>query len=56
MPVPFTDVKYMEVRGKKMHVEANGVSGTHRKTLQAFEFILPRELFVRCHRSFIVNV
>jgi DNA-binding LytR/AlgR family response regulator len=46
----------MEVRGKKTHVEANGVSGTHRKTLQAFEFVLPRELFVRCHRSFIVNV
>lgn len=56
MPVPFTDVKYLEVRGKKTHVEANGVSGIHRKTLQAFEFVLPRELFVRCHRSYIVNV
>ncbi|EPD52335.1 hypothetical protein HMPREF1210_01688 [Paenisporosarcina sp. HGH0030] len=56
VPVPFTDVKFLEVRGKKTHIEANGVSGTHRKSLQAFEFILPRELFVRCHRSFIVNV
>ncbi|WP_342542119.1 LytTR family transcriptional regulator DNA-binding domain-containing protein [Paenisporosarcina sp. FSL H8-0542] len=56
VPVPFTDVKFLEVREKKTYIEANGVSGTHRKSLQAFEFILPRELFVRCHRSFIVNV
>lgn len=56
VPVPFEDVKYMEVRDRKTHVEANGVSGTHRKSLQAFEFVLPHHLFVRCHRSFIVNV
>ncbi len=55
-PVPFAEVKYMEVRGRKTHVEANGVSGTHRKSLQEFEFVLPHDLFVRCHRSFIVNV
>lgn len=55
-PVPFVDVKYMEVRGRRTHVEANGVSGTHRKSLQDFEFVLPHDLFVRCHRSFIVNV
>jgi len=55
-PVPFADVKYMEVRGRKTHVEANGVSGSHRKSLQDFEFVLPHDLFVRCHRSFIVNV
>ena len=56
MPVPFADVKYMEVRGRKTHVEANGISGTHRRTLQAFEYVLPHDLFIRCHRSFIVNV
>jgi len=44
------------VRGRKTHVEANGVSGSHRKSLQDFEFVLPHDLFVRCHRSFIVNV
>jgi hypothetical protein len=56
IPVPFADVKYLEVRERKTHVEANGFSGTHRNSLQAFEYVLPRELFVRCHRSFIVNV
>ena len=29
---------------------------THKNTLQEFEYLLPRESFVRCHRSFIVNV
>jgi len=56
MPVPFADVKYLEVRGRKTHIEADGVSGSHRKSLQDFEFVLPHDVFVRCHRSFIVNV
>ncbi|GAB3049101.1 LytTR family DNA-binding domain-containing protein [Virgibacillus ainsalahensis] len=55
-PIPFDDVKYLEVKDRKTHVVANGFSGTHKNALQEFEYILPRELFIRCHRSFIVNV
>ena len=32
------------------------LSGTHKNTLQEFEFLLPKDSFIRCHRSFIVNV
>lgn len=56
VPVPFKDVKYVEVKDRKTYVVANDFFGTHKNTLQEFEYLLPRESFVRCHRSFIVNV
>ncbi|NYF25587.1 LytTR family DNA-binding domain-containing protein [Sporosarcina sp. JAI121] len=56
IPVPFADVKYVEVKDRKTYVVAEGIVGTHKNTLQEFEYLLPRESFVRCHRSFIVNV
>jgi DNA-binding LytR/AlgR family response regulator len=56
IPVPFADVKYVEVKDRKTYVVADGFLGTHKNTLQEFEYLLPRESFVRCHRSYIVNV
>lgn len=56
IPVSFEKVKYLEVKDRKTHVYADGISGTHKDTLQEFEYLLPRESFIRCHRSFIVNV
>lgn len=56
IPIPFADVKYIEVKNRKTYIYANDFCGTHKNTLQEFEYILPRESFVRCHRSFIVNV
>ncbi|HJF31571.1 MAG TPA: LytTR family transcriptional regulator DNA-binding domain-containing protein [Sporosarcina psychrophila] len=56
IPVPFESVKYVEVKERKTYVVAEGFLGTHKNTLQEFEYLLPRESFVRCHRSFIVNV
>lgn len=54
-PIPFQHVIYLEVKERKTHVYSREVSGTHKNTLQDFEYTLPREQFVRCHRSFIVN-
>ena len=56
IPVPFADVKYIEVKDRKTYVVADSCSGTHKNSLQNFEYLLPRDSFVRCHRSFIVNV
>lgn len=56
MPVAFDDVQYIEVKDRKTLVVANHVSGTHKNSLQNFEYLLPRTNFIRCHRSFIVNV
>lgn len=55
-PIPFAEVKYLEVKDRKTHVYAGGYSGTNKNSLQEFEYLLPRDIFIRCHRSFIVNV
>ncbi|WP_281864752.1 LytTR family DNA-binding domain-containing protein [Planomicrobium okeanokoites] len=55
-PVSFDDVVCLEVKDRKTHVHAAGFSGTNKNSLQEFEYSLPRETFIRCHRSFIVNV
>lgn len=54
--IPFTDVRYLEVKDRKTHVHAADFSGTNKNSLQEFEYLLPRDSFIRCHRSFIVNV
>jgi DNA-binding LytR/AlgR family response regulator len=56
IPVPFSQVIYLEAREKKTFVYAAGHSGTHKHSLQDFEFQLPKDDFIRCHRSYIVNV
>lgn len=56
IPIPFTDVVLLEAKDKKTHVYTDVYSGTHKYTLQEFEYILPKDYFIRCHRSFIVNV
>lgn len=55
-PIPFGKVKYLEVKDRKTYVHADGFWGTNKNSLQEFEYLLPRDLFIRCHRSFIVNV
>ncbi|MFD1606268.1 LytTR family DNA-binding domain-containing protein [Oceanobacillus luteolus] len=55
-PIPFDDVKYLEAKDRKTHVISDKQNGTHKNTLQEFEYLLPRDTFVRCHRSYIVNV
>lgn len=55
-PIPFKDVAYVEVKARKTYVATNGFIGVHNNSLQEFEYQLPRDSFVRCHRSFIVNV
>lgn len=55
-PIPFKEVRYIEARERKTHVFAEEYVGTHNKTLQEFEYLLPIDQFIRCHRSFIINV
>lgn len=55
-PIPFADVVYLEVSNRKTYIVGQNSVGTHKNTLQDFEFSLPKEAFIRCHRSFIVNV
>lgn len=56
IPIPFSQVIYLESKEKKTFVYTEDSSGTHKNSLQDFEFLLPKDNFIRCHRSFIVNV
>lgn len=56
VPISFSKVIYLEAKDKKTYVNAEELSGTHKYSLQEFEYLLPRDSFIRCHRSFIVNV
>lgn len=55
-PLSFSDVILLEVKDRKTFVYGRDYSGVHKHSLQEFEYLLPRDSFVRCHRSFIVNV
>ena len=56
IPISFSDVVYLEAKDKKTYVHTGSNSGTHKYSLQDFEYSLPKDSFIRCHRSFIVNV
>jgi DNA-binding LytR/AlgR family response regulator len=56
IPVPFSNVIYFEAKEKRIYVNTVEHKGTHKYSLQEFEFILPKDYFIRCHRSYIVNV
>ncbi|MFJ8527436.1 LytTR family DNA-binding domain-containing protein [Bacillus sp. NPDC094106] len=56
IPLPFSKVIYLEAKDKKTYVNSGELSGTHKYSLQEFEYLLPKDSFIRCHRSFIVNV
>ncbi|KON89906.1 LytR family transcriptional regulator [Sporosarcina globispora] len=56
IPMPFSEVVYLEAKDKKTYVHTGDNSGTHKYSLQDFEYSLPKDSFIRCHRSFIVNV
>lgn len=56
IPVPFSKVMYLEAKDKKTYVNTEELTGTHKYSLQEFEYLLPKDSFIRCHRSFIVNV
>ena len=52
----FSKVMYLEAKDKKTYVNAEELTGTYKYSLQEFEYLLPKDSFIRCHRSFIVNV
>src|SRR5690606_19405455 len=42
-PIPFTEVRYLEVKDRKTHVHSADFSGTNKNSLQEFEYLLPRD-------------
>ncbi|MEK4027653.1 MULTISPECIES: LytTR family DNA-binding domain-containing protein [Bacillaceae] len=55
-PVSYEKIVYLEAENRKTKVQAIGGEGYHKMSLTELEFMLPNDLFIRVHRSYIVNV
>ncbi|MFS0784547.1 LytTR family DNA-binding domain-containing protein [Bacillus sp. 1P06AnD] len=55
-PISFSKVVYLEAKNRRTYIYSDSCNGTHKDSLQQFEYSLPMDTFIRCHRSFIVNV
>ncbi|MFD0050460.1 LytTR family DNA-binding domain-containing protein [Actinomycetes bacterium NPDC127524] len=56
IPVPYGEVMYLEAQNRKTSVVSKRISGSHKLNLSEIEWLLPNELFIRVHRSYIVNI
>jgi DNA-binding LytR/AlgR family response regulator len=54
--VPFNEVRYVEALGDYVHVVLGQNKLIVYSTMKAVEEKFPTSLFVRAHRSFIVNI
>ncbi len=55
-PIATSDILYLEAENRKAKIVTNHKEGYHKLNLSEIEYLLPSEQFLRCHRSFIVNV
>ncbi|MGM8364468.1 LytTR family DNA-binding domain-containing protein [Virgibacillus sp. W0181] len=56
LPIQLEQVIYMEAQNRKTYILSATGKGTHRNNLTELEMILPQEMFIRCHRSYIINM
>lgn len=57
LPIPYENVVYLEAHDRKTHVVSNeGIRGIHRLNLKDLEKELHSGSFIRCHRSYIINI
>mgnify|MGYP001325780316 CR=1 FL=1 len=55
-PVSVNDILYLEAENRKAKIVTLENQGYHKFNLSEIENLLPSETFIRCHRSYIVNV
>ncbi|GAA4723337.1 LytTR family DNA-binding domain-containing protein [Brevibacillus fulvus] len=55
MPMPYAEIMYLEAQNRKTQVVTLKGKGFHKSPLSELEWLLPDELFIRVHRSYIVN-
>ena len=56
IPVPYDEIMYLEAQNRKTRIQTDQVDGFHKFNLSELEFVLPGDMFIRVHRSFIVNI
>jgi two-component system, LytTR family, response regulator LytT len=55
-PVPYEQIIYLETQNRKTMVKSDREYGSNKYHLNELEWFLPEDIFVRCHRSYIVNI
>lgn len=55
-PIKHDEVVYLETQLRKTFVKTMGKEGFHRLNLSDLELFLSNDHFIRCHRSYIVNI
>jgi len=55
-PIKHNEVVYLETQLRKTFVKTLDKEGFHRLNLSDLELFLSNESFIRCHRSYIVNI
>lgn len=56
VPIPNEKIMYLEAQNRKTRIQAEAVNGFHKLNLSELELVLPRNNFIRVHRSYIVNI
>jgi len=56
MPIPLQEILYISSREGATLLHTSGESYSNKYSMTELEKLLPRERFVRCHRSYIVNL
>ena len=56
IPLPYEEIMFLEAQNRKTRIQSERVSGFHKLNLSELEFVLPSEMFIRVHRSYIVNI
>lgn len=56
VPIHLNDIVFLEAFNRKTHIASKQYKGTHRDNLSELEEKLPAENFIRCHRSYIINL
>ena len=56
IPIPNEEIMYLEALNRKTRIQSKYVNGFHKLNLSELELVLPRNTFIRVHRSYIVNI
>ncbi|AXF56215.1 LytTR family DNA-binding domain-containing protein [Salicibibacter kimchii] len=56
VPTPYQEVMFLEAQNRKTWIQSEKGTGTHKFSLSELEPHLPDDSFIRCHRSYIINV
>lgn len=56
IPVAFEDIISLEALHRKTKVTTLHHYGSHKFNLRELEYMLPNDIFFRCHRSYIINI